>query len=234
MNQRRTASFWMKRSFEAFSLLFCGLSAIHSSNSVAATYEAMCGNAECRITLTESEIVTPYGVIPASRVANWGGSGASNTDLIMGAATTYLLGPVGVVGFLAKTHDYNYAITGYDKQGDRTSIQIRFLNSKPAKAFVDEMLLVTGLGMGQTRTAIQIKELEKRMAAEGVVSIRRLRLPSLDDDSRREGGLGAPMISMSSGRQCWSEYLKKNVDIKVWVLANPDAAKKVKSKFADC
>ena len=79
-------------------LLFCIFSALESSNSVAATYEAMCGNAECRITLIEFEIITPYGVIPASRVSNWGGSGASNNDLIMGAATTYLLGPIGLVG----------------------------------------------------------------------------------------------------------------------------------------
>jgi hypothetical protein len=212
----------------------CGLASTVFTAATAATYEAMCGNAECRITLTESEIVTPYGVIPASRVANWGGSGSSNSDLIMGAATTYLLGPVGVVGFLAKTHDYNYAITGYDRQGDRTSIQIRFLNSKPAKHFVEEMLLVTGLGMGQTRTAAQIKELERRMSAEGVVSVRRLRMPNLEEDSSREGPSGAKRLASSSSRQCWSDYLKNNVDIKVWVLANPEAAKKVQSRFASC
>ena len=204
------------------------------NSALAGTYEAKCGNAECVITLSDLEIVTPYGVIPTSRVANWGGSGSTNTDLILGAAATYLLGPAGLVGFLAKTHEYNYAITGYDRDGNRTSVQIRFLNSKPANAFVQEMLVVTGLGMGQTRTATQIKELEKRIAEERVGSVRNLRKNTLNEDYRAEGGIDQGDSLGTASRTCWSEYLRRNPQIVDWVNAHKEAASKVKAKYRNC
>jgi hypothetical protein len=207
-----------------------------SPPTYAGTYEAVCGTAECTIILDEKQIVTPYGVIPVTRVANWGGSGSSSTDLIMGAAATYLLGPVGLLGFLAKTHDYNYAITGYDTNGDRVSVQIRFVNSTPAKQFVVEMLQITGLGMGQTRTATQIKELEIRMAAEGAKSIQGLRAYSLDESlkSESQSQYSTRNGPKSKTRTCWSQFLADNPEIKKWAEVNKGAASKLKTTYRDC
>lgn len=203
------------------------------SPAVAGTYEAVCGTAECRITLSPESIVTPYGVIPTTRVANWGGTGASSTDLVLGAAATYVLGPAGLVGFLAKTHDYNYLITGYDQQGNRTSVQIRFLNDKPAKDFVQEMVSITGLGMGQTRTASEIRELEQRVSQEGIGAVTKPRSHTLEQDLNRENKI-KNYPSATKGKQCWSSYLKDNMPIKIWVDSNPEPAKKLQSRFADC
>jgi len=203
--------------------------------AVAGTYEALCGTAECRITLSPQSIVTPYGVIPTTRVANWGGTGASNTDLVLGAAATYVLGPAGLIGFLAKTHDYSYLITGYDQGGNRVSVQVRFVNDKPAKDFAQEMVSVTGLGMGQTRTASEIKELERRVAEEGIGAISKPRQYTLDQDYAREGRSNSQTAPIFSNRKtCWSEYLKTNPIIKIWVDSNPVPAQKLKSKFANC
>lgn len=204
-----------------------------TSPVVARTYEALCGTAECRITLSPESIVTPYGVIPTTRVANWGGTGASNTDLVLGAAATYVLGPAGLVGFLAKAHDYNYLITGYDSDGNRTSVQIRFQNDKPAKDFAQEMVLVTGLGMGQTRTASDIKELEARVSQEGISAITKPRPYTLEQDYSREKGSRAS-VGIGLKKECWSIYLKNNTPIKIWVDSNPVPAQKLKSRFADC
>jgi hypothetical protein len=201
--------------------------------AAAGTYEALCGSTECTIVLTPEAITTPYGIIPTTRVANWGGSGSSSQDLVLGAAATYVFGPVGLVGFLAKTHDYNYMITGYDQLGDRTSVQIQFQNSMPAKRFVQEMVAITGLGMGQTRTAIDIKELEKRVAIEGLKAIHKPRL-TLQEQYSKEMRSQSSLTSSKNAPRCWSLYLSENSDIAKWVRANPIPSKSLQEKYADC
>ena len=213
-------------------VLFASLLAPQLS-AVAGTYEALCGTSECTIVLSAESITTPYGIIPTTRVANWGGTGSSSQDLVLGAAATYVLGPVGLVGFLAKTHDYNYLITGYDQLGNRTSVQIKFQNSVPAKKFVQEMVEVTGLGMGQTRTASDIKALEKRVAVEGIGAIRRPGL-SLDEEYAKERGVSLSPSQSSSRSKCWSSYLAENPSISKWAEANPVQSQSLRLKYDDC
>ena len=213
----------------------CSVTVPLASN--AGTYEAICGTSECIITLDVARILTPYGVIPTSRVASWGGSGSSSNDLILGAAATYVLGPVGLVGFLAKTHDYNYLITGYNQDGEKTSVQIRFLNSKPAKQFAQEMVSVTGLGIGQSRTAFEIKELEKRIAVEGIGAMSSPRPYTLEEDyardPRSQSSKGLHPVAYKS-RKCWSHYLSANPGLQKWSVANPTASTKLRNKYGDC
>ncbi|MFS6818216.1 hypothetical protein AAF134_02210 [Synechococcus lacustris Tous-12m] len=89
-----------------------------------------------------------------------GGGGDSKTSIGTGIATTVLLGGIGLLGFLAKNHDYNFTINGFNSEGTQTTIQLQFKNSRPAKRFMQEMPMVTNLGMGQTRTIAQIKAAE--------------------------------------------------------------------------
>ena len=44
---------------------------------------------------------------------------------------------------------------------------IQFKNDKPAKRFINEMQMITGLGMGQLRTAQEIKNLESAASTGG-------------------------------------------------------------------
>lgn len=217
-----------------FRLILPILSAfLTASPASAGTYEALCGSAECTITLSPQSITTPYGIIPTTRVANWGGTGSSSQDLVLGAAATYVLGPVGLIGFLAKTHDYNYLITGYDQLGNRTSVQIKFQNSTPAKRFVQEMIDITGIGMGQVRTATEIKELEKRVAIQGISAIKQPAL-SLEQEYAKEKGLAPAMNASQDKSECWSEYVTSKPDVETWANANPIQAKSLRKKYGDC
>ena len=130
---------------------------LFSSGAKAGVYEALCGGFECRVTVTPENIISPFGVIPPNRVTSWGGAGDSSTSVGTGVATTLLLGPVGLVGFFAKNHDFDFLVSGYNEKGKKTYLQIQFKNNKPAKEFASEMFQVTGLGMGETRSTDEIR-----------------------------------------------------------------------------
>ena len=140
----------------SFSTLFVSFLLL-SSSAKAGVYEALCGGFECRVTVTPEKIISPFGVVPTRRVTSWGGAGDSSTSVGTGIATTLLLGPVGLVGFFAKDHDFDFLVSGYNEKGKKTYLQIQFKNNNPAKKFASEMLQVTGLGMGETRFTEKIE-----------------------------------------------------------------------------
>ena len=51
-------------------------------------------------------------------------------------------------------------MNGYNDKGKKTFLQIQFKNNKPAKKFAAEMFQATGLGMGEIRTAEEIRRIE--------------------------------------------------------------------------
>jgi len=136
-------------------VLLIGIGSVH-----AGTYEAMCGNTKCNVNINGKQVSTPMGTIPAKRVTQWGLTGKSKTNISTGAWTTVMLGPLGLLGFFAKHSDYNFLVNGYNKQGDKTSLQFKFKNNKPVESLIQEMPMVTGIGMGEIRTALEIKKSE--------------------------------------------------------------------------
>jgi hypothetical protein len=110
--------------------------------------------------VSPSGIISPFGTIPPQRVTYWGNSGESKTSVGTGVATTILFGGIGLLGFFAKNHQYNFFINGYDANGRQVSMQFEFKNDKPVKSLVNELAAVTGLGMNQTRTIEDIKAVE--------------------------------------------------------------------------
>jgi len=131
----------------------------------AGTYQAICNGARCTLSVTDQEISSPSGSIPTSRVTYWGGGGESSTDVGMGVGGLLLFGLPGALGFLAKNHDYNFTITGFDQEGRSVAMNIRFVNDKPAKRLMGELAGVTGLGMNQRRSIAEIKRNEAIAAA---------------------------------------------------------------------
>ena len=126
----------------------------------AGTYQAMCGNTKCNVNVNGRQISTPLGSVPAKRVTQWGLTGKSKTNISTGIWTTVMLGPLGLLGFFAKHSDFNFLVNGYNQKVVKTSLQFKFKNNKPVEGLVQEMAMVTGIGMGEIRTALEIKKNE--------------------------------------------------------------------------
>ena len=143
-----------------------------------------------------------------------------------GVATTIVFGSIGLLGFLAKNHDFNFMVNGYDDNGRKTTLNVQFKNDKPAKRFINEMQLIANLGMGQTRTA---KEIIAAEANSGSASI-----GALEGDARAESVLGVQKVIEKPKGNFWSDYLDANPAMKAWAEANPSMAEQNKKKFDDC
>jgi hypothetical protein len=126
----------------------------------ASEFQALCGGVKCSIVVTPDDISSPFGTMPISRVTYWGNTGESKTSIVTGVTTTILFGAVGLLGFLAKNHNYNFFINGYDASGKKLTMQFAFKNDKPVRLMMQELMAYTGLGMGQTRTIEEIKAAE--------------------------------------------------------------------------
>ena len=206
------------RRFFLGAVAFLATSAFNLLPAFAGSYQALCGGSKCTVNVNSEFISSPYGSIPVSRVTSWGGGGDSSTSVGTGVATTILFGGIGLLGFLAKNHDYQFTINGYDVDGRKTSMQIQFKNSKPAKRFMNEIPVVTGLGMGQRRTAAEIRAIESGQVIEpGPMNRDRSLYPKKENRCA---------VVLSEYDCNYDLYLEANPSIKVWAEANPDLAKK--------
>ena len=195
----------------------------------AGQYEALCGGSNCTIVVTPNEVTSPFGSIPVKRVTYWGGSGDAKTSVGTGVATTVIFGPIGLLGFLAKSHQYNFTINGFDASGKQVSMQFEFKNEKPAKILMQELPGVTGLGLGQTRTIDDIKAAEsKGTDSPGI----------LTQTPTNIGPVGSrasvPLEKPKADSNCWSTYLDNNPAMKKWAESNPGQAGQNKKRFNDC
>jgi hypothetical protein len=206
--------------------LLSTVSIVYCSAAVASEFQALCGGVKCSVSITPELISSPYGQIPPSRVTYWGSSGDSKTSVGTGVATTILFGGIGLLGFLAKNHQYNFTINGFDAEGKKASMQIEFKNDKPAKLLMSELTAFTGLGMGQTRSAEEILAAEKGQE------------PTLETlgqakESTILGPKGVKKVEVAQ-KNCWSTYLEKNPAMQKWAIANPAQAEQNKKRFEDC
>ena len=189
--------------------------------------ESSAKKCKMQITITADEISSPSTIIPTTRVTNWGGGGDSKTNIGLGAATTILLGPIGLLGFLAKNHAYSFTINGFDTEGNRESIVLEFKDKvQPAKLMV-ELPIVTGLALGQSRSEAEIKELEE---TGGNIE------PASIGEYEEETLYGGPAEQNSDKLECgrvikdydcsYNKYLEANPSMQEWAEANPEMAHK--------
>ena len=117
---------------------------------------------KCRIPIeiTGEEINSPDTTIPISRVTSWIKSGYSNRRVNTGITTTILFGPLGALGFLSKKHRYSFIVKGFDADGKQATIQIDLFKKPDIERITQELLLVTGLTMGEKRSIENIRKLE--------------------------------------------------------------------------
>ncbi len=116
----------------------------------------------CRvpIQITGEEVISPDATIPITRVTSWIKSGYSNRRVNTGVTTTILFGPLGALGFLSKKHRYSFIVKGFDADGKQATIQIDLFKKPDIERLTQELLLVTGLTMGEKRSIEKIRKLE--------------------------------------------------------------------------
>ena len=157
--------------------------------AMAGSYDAICGNIECKIKLDGNGLTGPLGYIPANRIAQWhtGGGAIDNTVISVAGATgaavggalaggivtcwTLVLCPVGLLaGGIAggvggaragRSANVQFTIIGYNQAGKKIIQSFNFSNTKPANRMHQELTALSGLRMGELRTVEMIKDLDK-------------------------------------------------------------------------
>jgi len=161
-------------------LLICPalLTLMLPARASASSYQALCGPNPCTITLDANGIGGPRSFIPLGRIARWYAGGEESFDSTNGTvgavgggtagaiAGGILLGPVGLVGDMVggalagskagRTADLYFTVVGYDSAGDKTTLNFRFVNPKPANRLKQELPMLTGLAMGETRSLTEL------------------------------------------------------------------------------
>ena len=136
----------------------------------ASTFDALCGNVDCRVSLSPAGISAGDVVIKNDRVVLWTASGAEQPSQALSAANTIrgaavglllaptLLAPLALVwGGLAEssggdvTPDLHLKILGCTDIGAPQGLSVRFLSSSAARKFRMELPMFTNLVSGQLK-----------------------------------------------------------------------------------
>ena len=243
----------------ASSIAVAGISllALMTTVAQAETYDALCGDSGCSISVDGRGISGPGGFIPSELVSKWtvgtdsgyhggkgvaGGLGGATAGAIGGGL---LLGPIGLLGGLiggamagsgaGKEFEGYFTVVGYNKEGEKISNSFRFINKKPANRLRSALPAVTGLSMGEERTA---QELE--VAYANFIQGK----PASSDGLPARLGVGAtpvartptikttpsPVVQGSTGELAWDAYLEQR-NLVAWADANPEMAEQLRQKL---
>ena len=118
---------------------------------------------ECfmEVSLNLERISNKYVTIPTSRVTSWSVSGESKSDTGGKVVATLAFGVIGLLAANPQKHDYTLLINGYDLEGKKAIIQMKFDDGKQPPKLITELSMMTGLGMGQKRSLKEIRKIEK-------------------------------------------------------------------------
>ncbi|WP_028952319.1 hypothetical protein [Synechococcus sp. CC9616] len=226
------------------------------STAQAETYDALCGDSGCSISVDARGVSGPGGFIPSELVSKWtvgtdsgyhggkgvaGGLGGATAGAVGGAL---LLGPIGLLGGLiggavagsgaGKEFDGYFTVVGYNKDGEKISNSFRFINKKPANRLRTALPAVTGLSMGEERTA---EELEvayadyiqgKPSSSDGLPA----RLGVGNTNGREVAATTRPQQPKpaAGGLLSWDGYLEQR-NLIAWAEANPEMAEQLRQKL---
>ena len=159
-----------------FTVLTAGL--LSPTAAIADTYDALCNENNCQITIDESGLGGPQGFIAKEKITQWytggdeynlalgaaGGAAGGTVGLAAGTAACFtgVLCPIalaagvfggGKVGSkLGKGKNYFFTVMGQKDDGSNIAQSFRFLNKKIAKKFQKELIKFTSLQMGQVKS----------------------------------------------------------------------------------
>lgn len=135
--------------------------ALTPSTALAGSYNALCGGSKCTINVSSQGVRSIQGTIPPSRISYWSVNGESSTSVGTGVATTILFGGIGLLGFLAKNHDFDFTVDGYYSEGRKVAMQFKFVNNKPVKKLTSQLYRISGLAMGRQRSVAESRQLKQ-------------------------------------------------------------------------
>ena len=187
------------------------------SPGIAANYSAICTcGTECSVLLGVGKISMPGLTINKDKVLSWsqGGSG-TKTDVGIGVASVVMFGLPGLIGFGAKKHDYLYSINYVDEAGNTQATTVGFKNNVPANQFMNELMGMTGLSMGETNKTLQ-EQIDSLQAA----AAEKARLAALQC---------APVLKPY--KCSWSQYLDANASVRAWAQKYPQMATAEKTRL---
>ena len=138
-----------------------------------------------------------------------------------------------------------------DSDGRRQIKQIGFLNRKPARAFASYLGVFSGLESGQIVGISTSSDRTAALAPESVDPYADV-TTSLNAKPKGRQHVGDPygntpavtyerpdaggsrFVTLKGKKNCWTDYLEKNPNMKIWAQANPVAAAQNKKLFDDC
>lgn len=229
-----------KKILAATTLLLLG-----TGTALAGTYDALCVDMECQISVSGKGVSSPAGFTPTDLISQWnvgkasdydagkgvaGGLGGATAGAIGGAV---LLGPIGLLGGLiggavagadaGKEFEGYFTIVGYNKKGEKIAHNFFFINRKPVKRLLSELPLVTGLALGEER---DLNDIEAAFSGESQSANTKENLPSRLGQTK----------SAAKKKNCWEDYLNSNPAMAVWASNNPKLADKqrIKSGYNLC
>jgi hypothetical protein len=155
----------MKNGATTWILLLSFSTPVHAS-----AFDALCGNVDCRVTLSPAGISTRDVVIENGRVLLWTAGAAEAPSQALSAANTLrgaavglllaptLLAPLALVwGGLAESSsgdvnpELHFKILGCTATGSPQGLSVRFLSSSAARRFRMELPMFTNLVSGQVK-----------------------------------------------------------------------------------
>jgi len=145
--------------------------------AIADTYDALCNDNDCQITIDETGLVCPQGFISKEKITQWY-TGGDDYNLALGAAGGAAGGTIGLAAAtiacftgvfcpvalaagvfgggkvgskLGKGRNYFFTVMGQKDDGSNVNQSFKFLNKRTAKKLQKELIKVTGLQMGQVK-----------------------------------------------------------------------------------
>ena len=158
-------------------LLFVALTSglFSPAAAIEDTYDALCNNNDCQITINDSGFEGPQGFIDKEKITQWHSyklalgtaGGIKGETASLAAATAACLtgvfcpvavavgvaGPNKVGSILGKGNNYFFTVMGQKEDGSNYVQSFRFPNKKITKKFQKEVIKLTGLKMGQVKSS---------------------------------------------------------------------------------
>jgi hypothetical protein len=119
----------------------------------AGSYEARCaGKRDCVVKILGDRLIVDGQTVPVAAVTSWakGGPG-SQSNALLGAGATILLGAPGLLAFGLRSFKSTFSIAYYTPEGEIAELAFAFENGDSSRFFETEIQAATGFPIGKVK-----------------------------------------------------------------------------------